>query len=322
MSAVSGALGANAQKGAAREAASATRDAAQMQVEASDRQYQQTRQDYEPYRNLGQVGLDQLLGKGGPGIKGISDAESMETPGTFADAMSGLGSYEQMMQGRGFDDTMQGYDPATAVERERKMGLQGLGNRMASRGIRGMNASRQLSDFNDQKNADLSNRQLAFNQQRYAARQGEGSNLYSNARNEATQRYQGAANDWQLKKANMQDRYNNLLKLVDVGRGATGNVSSAGESNVGRAVGAIGQMGQANANNAMAQGQAAGQMFQGLGRANTQIAGSLMNRNWGGGQQANAGSWNGSGYSGDSMSFAGNTAGSGMVDNYGDAYGG
>lgn len=275
MSAISGALGANAQQNAASTAADATTRAAQMQIDAANKQYDTTRADYQPYRDLGSAGMDNILGKSGAtNISGITDDTS--TAPTYADSMAGVPGYSDSMKGKNFDSVMAGYDPATAVERERKTGLESLGNGMASRGIRGMSAVNKMSDFNDAKNADLSNRQLAFNQQRYAAGQTEGNSMYNNVRNEATQKYQGGVNDWQLKKAANQDRYNNLLKLVDVGRNANGTVSGAGQTATNTAVNAIGQMGQSNANAAMASGQATSQMMQGIGKTGTQIAGAAI----------------------------------------------
>ena len=322
MSAISGVMGSMAQTDAAKTAAQAQRDSTAMQIEAYNKQADQTRADFQPYADLGKAGIANIYGQPGAAtIAGITDAESNSRPGTYADAMQGLGTYGDAMQGRTFDETMGGYDPATAVERERKMGLQSLGNKMASRGIRGMGAVNQMSDFNDQKNADLSNRQLAYNQQRYGARLGEANTMYSNTRNEATQKYQGAVNDWQLRKGAMQDRYNNLLKLVDTGRNAQGTVSQNTGMATQGAANAMGQMGQANANAAMAAGQGSAQMMRGLGQMGTQAVGAGL-RSYGNqpannssGLAASQGGWGSSG----SMGIA-SGAGAGTDMYAGDLY--
>lgn len=111
--------------------------------------------------------------------------------------------------------------------------------------------------------------------------------------------------------------YNRMLDPIKIGQGT----AAAAGSNANAMMGAYGAYGN-NMSNIAANlyGNKQNSLYGGIA---TGLAGyNAFRNNNGGGGSWDTSAWDNSGYGGDSMDFSGNEAGSGAVDNYGDAYGG
>jgi len=86
-----------------------------------------------------------------------------------------------------------------------------------------------------------------------------------------------AASDW-------QNQYNRLLDLVKTGTGASSSTGAAGN----QLSSAYGQAGTNLGNIYQNLGQQRASLYSGIGQSNGQIAGALINQNWGSNSGANA----------------------------------
>lgn len=100
--AIAGSKAAKAQKNAAATAASASQAATDAQIAESRRQYDQTRADYEPYRETGYKALDTLAGLYGVGGSKIDPTAALEaTPGYQFQKAEGLKAVDRANAARG-----------------------------------------------------------------------------------------------------------------------------------------------------------------------------------------------------------------------------
>lgn len=281
INAVNQTFGAESPQDVANKAISAQERAAADQSALQRQMFEYQKGLFTPYAGLGQAAVDAI--RNNTQIAGVTDTGD-PLPESWDKTMGNAPTYADTMKGRTWDETMGGYDPAVAVERERTLGLRDLNNKYASRGIRGANMANKLADYNDQKNADLSNRQLAFNQQRYNARLGEGNTMYGNSRNELLQRRAGLLEDYNLGQSRSQDRWNKLSQMVGWGMGAQNNAGQAGNQYSQQAQNTSQNLANNQSNSMLMANQMKTQQMNGVGNALGQgLSAAAKNWNWGSG---------------------------------------
>lgn len=278
--------GANQASKGAKTAANATRDATRAQIDANNAQYNQTREDFTPFRNLAPESLATLQSSvyGRP-VNYQSANYRLATPEDIAKA-----NYDAIKSGQytgdlsGFyHDVNNGENPIQRLIRDNNQWGIYSGSKDWYVGPDGQLLSPDkvpqstaqgqqfdLANFKPegtaayewQKSKTLEDLGNYFN----LVGRGKGSTVQSNA----TARSLGDLNAAEYEKGynrlfnQKQDYINNLLNLVKTSQGAAGSTAASGMQSTGNISSALGQQGNTLASLANQQGQTQANLYSGI----------------------------------------------------------
>lgn len=249
------------QKKGAESAASAQSDAAKYAAQLQNQQYMQTRSDYGPYAQLG-AGASPLLQYLTTGIMPELSQSDIEILGQNAEYMSGMGRYNEQQQQ---------YQNALAEWRSEPLFMRGPAPAQpamptAPDAYELQNAMARKSAINALQGGWTPRESPMYRWQAQQLEKNLGRQLSARGRSNSSFGVNAFREGYQALAAQEADKqYGRLLDLVNIGRGAAGNVSNAGASAASNAGNALMAAGNAQAQGILGASQAQSSLYGNLG---------------------------------------------------------